>query len=172
MFKAPYPFRNGSTYITQLLFYEMAYKVEVVKRVVPPIFSLYRDIDGLINAQKAFVELGDPTGYKFTQEYLGGDMKHWEALVSAMWFQKALDCWVHELRLKLKTEALEKVKEHASGTGPQAYQAAKFLATEGWLSKDETRGRPSKAELTGELKKQAALLTEEDEDIARMGGLN
>lgn len=124
--------------------------------------------DGYINARTTFIELQDPTGYKWAQKYLAS-WEHMERLLKAPWFVKEFEEWVAELEMKLKSEAIQKVIEIASQPGPQAYLAAKYIAAHDWKTRLHGRGRPSKEELSGELKRAADIITREDEDAKRIG---
>jgi hypothetical protein len=162
----PYKDVCGRWY-TKSLFWETE-EDAIGRRPVAAVFSLHQDKPGLINARRTFVELGDPTGYKWAQKYLG-DWQHWKALEKAKWFQAALIIWREELAAKVQAEALDTVREISKREGDkQALPAARFLATRGW-EKGATRGRPSKAEVTGELKRQAEAASIEDEDLKRIG---
>jgi hypothetical protein len=84
------------------------------------------------------------------------------------WFREAYEVWIAELNLQLKSDAITKVLEIMNGeNGAQALAAAKFIATAEYDK--SVRGRPSKQELEGQLKKAAEALTVEDEDLARIG---
>lgn len=133
-----------------------------------PIFTLYDDKEGLVNVRKTFVELGDPTGYKWAMAYLDS-WEHWRILEKCSWFRKALETWRDELAAKVQAEALDIIREIAQRQGDkQSLPAARFLAQRAW-EKGSVRGRPSKAELTGELKRAAQAISEEDEDLKRIG---
>jgi len=132
-----------------------------------PVFSLHDDIPGLINARKAFVNTNDPTGYTWAMTYLGS-WEHFQKLMKARWFREAFDLWVEELAAKRKSEAIAAIREIASDeTNKSRLPAARFLAE--LDKKPHTRGRPSKEEISAELKQQMKELTVEDEDAARIG---
>ena len=140
----------------------------MAKRPIDPQFSLYGGIPDVIDAKATFLELNDPTGYKWALKYLG-NYEHYKVLTKCTWFQKALDTWMDELKTKLKSEAIEKVSQIAQGASPQALPAAKYLASAEWEKATSGRGRPSKEELRGELKKAIEKLTIEEEDAQRIG---
>lgn len=154
-------------WLTATLFLERWYLLAESERGYKPLFSL-TGRDGYINARTTFIELQDPTGYKWSQKYLGS-WEHMERLLKAPWFVKEFEEWVVELEMKLKSEAIQKVIEIASQPGPQAYLAAKYIAAHDWKNRAHGRGRPSKEELSGELKRAAGILSREQEDAARMG---
>jgi hypothetical protein len=169
------PFKSSmNQFYTRVLFYEVWVTMPEKDRVIQPVFSLNEDRDGLINCRKTFLELEDPTGYLWSQQYLGS-YEHWEKLMRAPWFQEAYQSWLEELKMKIKVRALKKIKEIASGDiegTPQAtvLAAARYLADAGYEAKPG-RGRPSKEDLKGELKRQAQILSEEEKDLQRIGGL-
>lgn len=139
-------------------------------KIMDPPYTLYEDVEGKINAGKVFVSLGDPTGYLFTQELLGGNFKHWQKLEGLKWFKEALEHWREELKTKQVAESIQKIREIASGESAQAINAAKYIAERGWESKS-TRGRPSKEEISSELKKQIEMTEKHQADLERIGGL-
>lgn len=132
------------------------------------VFSLYEDKPGLINCRTTFVEFGDPTGYKWAMTYLK-DYAHWEWLMKSTWFREAYDVWMHELKQRVRSEALGVLREVALTAPPaQATPAAKYLASFEW-EKSEARGRPSKAEVTGRAKEAAKALEDTQDDMERIG---
>lgn len=164
--KPPYKSENGLWY-TEALFWDTASNKPKDRWPIEPVFSLNDERPGLINCRTTFVALKDPTGRKWALTYLG-DWNHWLRLWKCRWFRDAYDGWIAELNLQLKSEAISKAIEIMHGeNGAQALAAAKFIATQEY---DRTpRGRPSKAEVEGELKKAAEALTVEDEDLKRIG---
>lgn len=133
-------------------------------------FSLHNDVEGLINCRRSFVHEGDPTGYLWALKYLDS-YKHFERLLESTWFKEAFDQWVRELNMKNRSDAIKKIKQIADeGNDTQSLQASKYLAEVGW-DKQTGRGRPSKEELKGELKRLATLSEQTNEDLERIGGL-
>lgn len=163
---------NGQ-YFTQTLFQETWVCLPLDGRAQPPVFSLHEDKEGCINARKTFVALQDPTGYEWAMQYLDGSYPHFQRLLRCTWFREAYESWLEELRMKMRVKALKTIREIASGEvegTPQAtiLAAARYVAEAGW-EKRETRGRPSKEELKGELRNQANILSQEREDMERIG---
>lgn len=159
-----------NSWFTKALFYEQYNMYTIEKRPsIKPVFTLYNDQPGLINARKTFVELGDPSGYKWAIKYLG-DYDHWRFLMECSWFREAYEVWMNELNMKLQSEAIDRIKEIASNpTDKQSLVANKWLASKPWQEKTTNRGRPSKAELQGEMKRHVEALTAEEEDAKRIG---
>lgn len=141
-------------------------------RTIEPLFSLNQDLPGLVNARKTFLELNDPTGYLWTQRYLNGDYKHWEALMRCKWFIEEYDSWLVELKTKFKIAALQQIMKIASGQSEEpastVLQANKYLATAQWEKAAYDRGRPSKEQMKGELAKAVKTLEAEKEDEDRI----
>lgn len=167
--KPPYKTENNR-WLTKALFWEQAVlNTPISERYSsPPVFSLYDDKKGLVNARKTFVELGDPTGYKWAITYLG-DYDHWQALLKKPWFREALDVWVTELNAKLLGEAIEvyRYMARAGETETTRMQAAKYLAEQPWNK--ATKGRPSKADVESQIKLEARKRSVEDDDMERIG---
>ena len=160
-----YTNENGVRY-TQVLFWEQWIGLDEPRRVRNPVFTLYSDKPGLVNGRTSFVELGDPTGYKWALKYLG-DYDHWLKLCKCSWFQEALEVWQNELKQKVRADALETIRAISkSENQAQALPAAKYLAGYEW--EKGGRGRPSKEEVSGKLKEQVRLLEDEDEDYKRI----
>jgi len=118
--------------------------------------------------RELFIELGDYTGYKLAKEYLGG-YPHLERLLKCAWFAKCFNKWKEELFINTKAKALEKIVEISQTEGASALAASKYLANGEYLEGLETkRGRPSKEELKGELKRQVEAVSSTNEDFKRM----
>lgn len=163
-------------YYTSQLFYERYSKMPTHKKVGKPKFTLYRNIEGFINFGERYVALEDPSGYKVTQELLNGDYKHWILLNEQKWFTDAKKLWDRELDAKLMARGLDAIKQIARGDDeevkpPIKLQAAKFLATRGYVLPEQksSRGRPTKEEVEGELRREAGLQATISEDLARIG---
>lgn len=161
----PYRAPNGR-WFTDGLFWERNERLDHCL----PVFSLHRDRKDysnptglLVNCRRTFLALKDPTGYAWAMTYLA-DYAHWKTLCGLTWFKDALDLWKEELDLLLQSEALKKIEETARGDTQSAYQAAKYLANLEHRRTSSGRGRPSKAEVAGELKRQteAAALINDD----------
>lgn len=174
----PNAFKSASNqYYTRSLFLEQwEALVEDQREGKTPTFTLSRDEPGYINARTTFLSLNDPTGYLWAKQYLNGSYEHWQKLVKCSWFREALEDWVLELKMRLRVAALEVVRSIAFGEvdSPPAtvLAAARYLAEAGWEQRETAgRGRPSKEEISGELKRQLKTLSEEQSDIERIGGL-
>lgn len=117
-----------------------------------------------------FIEAGDPVGVKFAKKYLGG-WDHFQALLKCTWFSKVYQEWQIELRANIKANALQKIQEISEEGSAQSLAAAKYLANGEYTEEGKAsakRGRPSKEEVQGELKRQVKALTQAEEDFNRM----
>lgn len=163
----PYKGKNGA-FLTKTLFYE-SMRI-YVDPPYNPVFCLYGERPGLISCQKTFIEERDPTGYKWAIKYLG-EYEHFKRLMKIKYFQEAYDTWIEELNELIRSEAIQRVQEILlTGQPAQQLQAAKWLASKEWEEVAKTRrGRPSKTEVEGELKRQVQLSKQEQEDLERIG---
>lgn len=161
------PYKTGAgLWHTKQLFYEQWNLLVINERVIKPLFTLYKEKPGYISGRKTFVELGDPTGYRWAMKYLG-DHEHWLYLQRAAWFREALGIWQAELEIKQQAEAIEVIRDIAlSGDSKSALPAARYLAEQGW--KKARAGRPTKTTIDAELKKAVRERTEEDDDAERI----
>lgn len=146
--------------ITQSLFLEMGYTSNAI-------YTL-KDVDytykGKLypSAKRLYLELGDPTEYEFATKYfLGWD--HWQRICANKLVSEHIMKWRDELEVKLRSQAVRMNIEAAKNGN---YQAAKWLADRGWLTR--AAGRPSKAEVAKELKVAADIQNEYGADVIRL----
>lgn len=88
------------------------------------------------------------------------------------YFRVAVEKWLKELKTKMTAEAVEKIRDLSEDSTPAtALSASKYLATHDYSKQGSgpDRGRPSKSELKGELKRQAEILEDDKEAMERMG---
>lgn len=165
----PYKAGNGQ-WLTKALFFEN-YRRSISSAYYLPVFCLKHDWDSrrsqLIEFHSTFLEERDPTGYRWAQKYLGS-YEPFKQMRNAPWFKDFFENEVlpdlHEL---MKSEALAKVRDiMENGSDGQALAAAKYIAEEGWKKK---RGRPTKAEVEGEIRRKARLTSDEEDDLKRIG---
>lgn len=154
--------------LTKSLFFENLYDQKYLKYKYDPIYT-FREYDhhDCYSLKKLYLEMMDPTEYKVASQLFYG-WKHWQKLCELEWFAPHLAEWRAELDIKLTSEACSAIAEQAAKGGKDAIPAAKYLAERGW-EKKSGRGRPSKAEVDGERKKQAGLRKVVDNDAARIG---
>ncbi len=146
---------------TQSLFFEM--------HTGGPDTAVYtlkaRDHNGLPSARQLYLECGDPTEWQAAYTLLGG-WQHWQRLCKVAWFKPYLTEWREALEVKLRSQGIQQIAAIAGGKSPGALQAARWMAERGWEPKKT--GRPTKAEKEAELKKQAMIDDEVDEDLSRI----
>lgn len=144
---------NGQPYLRRL-FLETSY-TQNDKSNIP--YTL-RDTDhpeGYKSLYRLFIDHEDPTEIDFAETYLDG-YAHWSRLCECLWFKEYVERWRHELDLKLKNKAISIVKDVARDNGHKnQFEAVKILLNAPWREKQvasKGRGRPTKAEVKGELK--------------------
>ena len=107
-----------------------------------------QDHAGLPSLNRLYLELADPTEYLYATKYLEV-WEHWQELCACVWFEPYVDRWRVELELKLKAEALARIKAEARSTSKNAFTANKLLLDGGWIDKGSRApgkvGRPSTA---------------------------
>lgn len=128
------------------------------------------DHKGCISLYRKYMEIGDPTEYRFA---LGcfGSWKHWQVLTKLQWFQPHHEEWKKELELKLisdQYDRMEDIAKTAPKGSPSHIAAVKWLAE---FNQPKKRGRPSKAERAQLLKEERIAKTTVNED-AQLLGLN
>lgn len=118
--------------------------------------------------RRLYVETEDPTEYLFSVTYLGG-LTHWKRICQAPWFKDHLKEWREELELKLRAQALLRIKTKAVSQGKDSLQADKLLLSGGWKTEEEkTRGRPSKQKILEEAERLFETKSVHDEDFERL----
>ena len=159
---------------TRQLFWEQQALLPTEMRKIEPMYTLYEDKGDLPNFRKLYVQMGDPTGYALAQAYLE-DYSHWNLLMKSAWFREAKEVWDAELDAKLKSEAMTAIRQLANGGDevPIASQlnAAKYLANGEHRKAQQAkpvRGRPSKEEVTGNLKQMSADEASIADDLKRI----
>ena len=115
--------------------------------------------------KKLYLTFADPTEYAFAVEHLGS-WEHWKTLSECSWFKSILATWRADLETKLKAEAIRTVREAAINGDVQAAKWLHQVLTPKELGPG--RGRPSKIEVAGEIKRQASEEKELMDDLARI----
>lgn len=145
---------------TQALFYEYYINQEYA------VFTLadkHREIEGktYYSLKQLYLEISDPTEYKFAIDIIGS-WAHWQRM-RKYFLKDHIKVWEAELELKLRSEGvLNNIEAARKGN----YNAAKWLADKGW---EVQRGRPTKEEKEGRLKKEAAFDKAIEKDMERIG---
>ena len=133
------------------------------------VFTLSTEDKDVPSLHRLFVEMEDPTEYEFAIEHLGS-WPHWLALKQCEWFKPHYEQMRNELEIRLRSKAIKILADIANAGTPASAQAAKWLA-EGTWNKEQTKrkGRPSKDDISNELKRLAKAESEVNEDAMRLG---
>lgn len=138
----------------------------------PPVFSLRGDAEGFPSLKNLFIELNDHTGVLLAEQYLGG-WEHWEALMENQWFSDEVQRWKRQVLARMEREAVDVVKVIASDEGNKGQLAAARLLLDISAPKEPNkRGRPSKEEVSNQLKQEAEREKTLLEDAQRIGKLH
>lgn len=170
--RPPSKFRSpqGIRY-TRSLFRDMQQLLAPNDRACDPLYTLQHPWGSLPCFRLLYVAYGDPTGYQLSQDYLE-DFSHWQLLMKSAWFRSAKEIWDVELEAKLAAEAMSSIRLFANGSEDVApavqLSAAKYLADKQWKKKDVPRGRPSKAEVDGNLKRESSHAADLAADLDRI----
>lgn len=135
---------------------------------ISPSRKLFKQYGGgtydLDHFHEVFVGSDDPTEYAAALE-LVGSWEEWKFL-KASWpgFNKFLQAWKDELEIKLRSEAIRNMCAQAKSEKGTA--AAKWIA-EGRYNPSVV-GRPTKSKIEREIKIQAGIVEEVEDDIERV----
>jgi len=127
----------------------------------------------LVDAQRSYILLEDKTGYKWSQAYLDS-FEHFSRLMGATWFRELKEVWDAEIDAKLQARAIKAVvslMEDPEAADSVKLASAKYVAEKGWerRHKASEKGRPSKADIAKAVKAKTEKLTQEDQDMERIG---
>ncbi len=155
---------DNGRYLTRGLFKETISAER--KKVSDAPYTLKPYDDGPYRSlKKIYLETGDPTEYLFAVDAFGEEgWDQWQRLSKVAWFQEYITAWREELEIKLRATGVQKMRELADSGNKDA---AKWVAEGAWDKK--SAGRPSKAQVKGELKKQAKIKDAFAEDAERLG---
>jgi hypothetical protein len=121
-----------------------------------PVFTLQQVKD-------VFLDCRDPSEYSVAMTLLG-DWEHWQEVRNHPLIKRHVDKWQEELAVKLRSEAIMQMKQHAKQPGGTA--AAKWLAEKGYMG-DEVKRSPGRPK---EIKEPVAAPTGRIAgDMARLG---
>ena len=161
---------NNGHWRTESLFVEMNRH----EHKYPSIYSIKDDGNGdYPSLYRLFLDEMDPTEYGFAEKYLGG-WQHWEHLQSLEWFKPIVDRWRAELAKRIQhhlaTEA-QKIVADPNSSQSAKLRAMKFIAAAEYEPPPHSggKGRPSKEEVKGELKRMAKTISDFDTDFERLG---
>lgn len=118
------------------------------KRVILQLFKefarpdvKYTPVYTLREWHDVFLDCRDPSEYEPAMQLLG-DWEHWQDVRNHALLKPHVDKWQEELAVKLKSEAIKQIKQHAKQPGGTA--AAKWLADKGYAQEATKKavGRP------------------------------
>ena len=109
----------------------------------------------LDEAKRLYIACGDPTGYTFAMEHIGG-WQHWLALKDSPALVGILQQWAEELEAKIRAAAVMRIVDYSKTD--KGYQAAKYLAEAGWGPKQV--GRPSREKIDKEARVRSKMYDE------------
>ena len=157
-------FRNGSNArYTKSLFQELTNDPEAV------LYTLKSEDTEVPSLYKLYIAEDDVTEYTFANKYFE-NWEHWDMIASASWFKEYVSRWRKELKLKLESLALQNIiKEMRDPNSKNKYAASKTVLDQ--INKNKPlRGRPTKEEVKGELKRQTFAERQLAEDMKRISG--
>lgn len=146
-------------YIVQGLFLEDRYNTDLAVYTLDGEDKTYKGVV-FPSLKKLYLEHGDPVEYSFARKYLY-DWPHWQRLCNNAIVGRHIETWRAELALSLQADGIASLINLA--VEKDSYQASKWLADRGWETKE--RGRPSKEEIEGELKRRADEKSEFSDDF-------
>jgi hypothetical protein len=147
-------------YITQSLFLELGYNEDAIYTLKDQ--DHFHNGKLYISAKKLYLEMEDPTEYKFAITYFCG-WKHWQKMSENKAIRKHIEEWREELEYKLRSEGVKAMIVQAR-TG--SFQASKWLNDRGWEKR--AAGRPSEAEIEREKEFQTRAKDEYGADVLRL----
>jgi hypothetical protein len=138
--------------------------------ILPPSHWYFRRFPkGTIpSLRRIYLQIADPHEHEFAMRVFKSDQQ-WKAVCSSTKIRDHVDEWRQALELKLKSEGAAILRDMAlHGAGPQAIQAARWLAEGGWKTK-ATKGRPSKDEVSRQVKVEVGIAKTLEADAERIG---
>ena len=161
---------DNNKFRTESLFYEMGRKGATG---LEPVFTLKeRDHKGYLSIRRKYLEIADPTEYKFAQKMFRS-WDHWKTLTNSKFFKPHLESMREELRSKLASDRYFEILE----TAQSSKGTATGVSASKWISeqfgepeeKKSKRGRPSKQEIENERKRLAREAEDFSDDAERIG---
>ena len=164
-------FKNSmGAHLLQALFFETTIDWSEKSDVLYTLKLEDHEVDGKVypSIHKAYVSMADASEYEFANKYFDG-YTHWKKLCNCNWFKPYLDEMREELEVKLKAEALNRIREIALDKSNKShYMANKFITEHGLGVKKDNRGRPSKEKIRAEADKLFKSSDEVTEDYNRI----
>lgn len=105
---------------------------------IETIYSL-DDKEGYISLKDLYLEIADPTEYRFANTCFF-NYEHFCKLMEHAYFKKFINRCRDELELKLRSDAVNNIKEEAlTGKGATMITAAKYVIERGWIGNKKDR---------------------------------
>lgn len=146
-------------YVVQGIFLEDRYNTDLAVYTFAGEDKVYKG-KTYPSLKRLYLEEGDPEEYLFATKHLF-DWPHWQRLCKNAIVKKHIEEWREELALSLRSEGIATLLDLA--VNDKSYQAAKWLADEGWIK--NSRGRPSKKQVADEVKRRADIEAEFSSDF-------
>jgi len=164
--KNPLFFDELGRYRTVSMFYETSYGSQ--KKFRSP-YTLKEDHltdkeGDRISLKKMYLEMEDPTEYMFANTYFAS-WKHWKKVCASPQLADEIEEWREELEIKLRATGIKQMINKVK-SGVATFQTEKWLADRGFIEKKA--GRPTKAAVEAEKKRQARIQDEFAEDTVRL----
>lgn len=156
-------FRNASnTRYTKSLFEELCGADKSTA-----LYSLKTEDGQFPSLYLKYIAEDDLTEYTFANKYFE-NWDHWEVISNTEWLKPFLVKWRKELKLKIESVALKNIVDEARNKNSRnKFTASKTILDR--LAKDKpVRGRPSKDEVSRELKRQTFAERELAADLKRV----
>lgn len=153
---------------TVSLFYELSYD--------KPDFALFSTAqehhkDGYLSLYKMIIELDDPSEY-LPAMVLFGSWDHWLRIKNSPVIGKIIEYATNEVEVREYSRAVQRIKEIASGTGKDALQAAKYLASKQHKSNMEAIQKKARSDDKKPVGRPIKDKTDEKEIIAKIRQAN
>lgn len=118
--------------------------------------------------RQRFIDVGDPTEYKFGIS-VAGDYKSYERIKkNSRTLREYLMYWQEELEVKMRSDALNCLLDDVKSGSKSATSSAKFI--EDKMSKHKEARRPTKKEQESKSKVDERVFGEIDEEFERVMG--
>lgn len=158
---------TSGRWLTQALFPETATKDTYLKyRLKDGVGEKYKHLPVL---KDLYMDMMDPTEYRFANKHLGG-WEHWLRLCENAMISREIVKWREELEVKMVAMGLLQVTEIANDPDHKGrLSAARLLMEKGWKPKET--GRPTKAAKKANEKFDTRVADEVSADLERMRNL-
>jgi len=135
----------------------------------PPLYTFesedkeHPEYGKLISIRKIYLEANDPTEYSVAMAIVDS-WDHWQRICASKKVGPYIKQLRDELEVKMRSQAIHEMAK-ISTQGVKGLSAARWLAEGSWKGK---RGRPKKAEVERQMKIDAKIQSEVDEDFSRI----